>query len=206
MEDILARYLDGNLDEKEADALLRTAREDRSLEKELRDYEAILTAAEQLPPASPRQGFADRVMGAIDGPRVAHSHRHWYLAAATLVLGLFLGYAATFLNATTTEAAYPAIHPVQLAGGPASAVRLNYTGSRPGLATVSVAGSFNGWDPTAAPMAREDGSWTILLVLPPGTHEYMFVEDGDRWITDPQAPGTRQDGFGGANGLLEIRS
>jgi hypothetical protein len=145
-------------------------------------------------------------MGAIDGPRAVRSYRHWYLAAATLVLGLFLGYAATFLDATTTEAAYPAIHPVQLASGPASAVRLSYAGSRPDLETVSVAGSFNGWDPTTAPMVRENGNWTILLVLPPGSHEYMFVENGDNWVTDPQAPGTRQDGFGGANGLLEVRS
>jgi anti-sigma factor RsiW len=206
MEDILARYLDGELTEKEADALLRTAREDRSLEKELRNYEAILAAAEQLPPRSPRDGFAGRVMRAIDRPRATRSHRHWYLAAAALILGLFLGYAATLLDAPTTEAAYPAIHPVQLASGPANAVRLTYTGSRPDLESVSVAGSFNGWDPTAAPMVREHGAWTILLVLPPGSHEYMFVEDGVDWVTDPRAPGTRRDGFGGANGLLEIRS
>lgn len=206
MEDILARYIDGELTEKEADALLRTAREDRSLEKELRDYEAILTAAEQLPPASPREGFADRVMDAIGKSRPMPSYRTWYPAAAALILGIFLGYAATFLGGPTTEVAYPAIHPVQLANGPANAVRLTYIGSRPDLKSVSVAGSFNGWNPTAAPMVREDGTWTILLVLPPGSHEYMFVEDGVDWITDPRAPSTRQDGFGGANGLLEIRS
>ncbi len=205
MEDILARYLDGELTEKEADALLQTARENRSLEKELRDYEAILAAAEQLPPSRPRRGFADRVMEAIGKPR-AGSYRQWYLAAAALALGLFLGYAAKLQDGPTVEAAYPALLPVQLATGPANAVRLTYTGSRPDLETVSVAGSFNGWDPTAAPMVREDGEWTILLVLPPGSHEYMFVEDGVDWVTDPQAPGTRKDGFGGANGLLDIRS
>ena len=55
-------------------------------------------------------------------------------------------------------------------------------------------------------MTRNGDVWTILLVLPAGTYEYMVIEDGERWITDPSAPRTRDDGFGGTNGLLELRS
>jgi len=138
-------------------------------------------------------------------------------AAATLVLGLFLGYMGSSGSRVgpertdSVEAAYPAILPVQVAldgsgVGYHRAVRLTYAGGRTDLKSVAVAGSFNGWDPTAAPMTLEQGIWTILLLLPPGDHEYMFVEDGDSWVTDPRAPATRQDGFGGANGLLAVRS
>jgi hypothetical protein len=31
----------------------------------------------------------------------------------------------------------------------------------------------------------------------------MFLVDG-RWVTDPSAPATLDDGFGGKNGLLEL--
>jgi hypothetical protein len=34
----------------------------------------------------------------------------------------------------------------------------------------------------------------------------MVIEDGEHWLTDPSAPETRDDGFGGINGLLELRS
>ena len=84
------------------------------------------------------------------------------------------------------------------------AVQLVYTASDPNVRSVSVAGSFNGWDPVAGPMTPDGNVWKILLILPPGTHEYMFLEDGKRWITDPYAPGTRADGFGGSNGVLNV--
>jgi hypothetical protein len=220
MEDILARFLDGDIEEGDAALLLRMAREDPRLDRELREYETILSASERLPKRSPRDGFAERVMGEIGAPQEEKqplSLRPWYAAAAALIMGLFLGYlggagsAPAVEGIETAQTAYPALVPVQVAHGGSgaesrTAVRLTYAGSRPDLNSVAVAGSFNGWDPTGAPMVLEEGVWTILLVLPPGHHEYMFVEDGDAWVTDPRAPGTRQDGFGGSNGLLAIRS
>jgi hypothetical protein len=159
-------------------------------------------------------------MEALERPNKKRSSsvlRAWYAAAAALILGIFLGYLGSSGLAPGTEkiaaaeAAYPALVPVQVVlDGPNAeyrqAVRLTYSGSRADLESVAVAGSFNGWDPAATPMALEEGVWTIMLVLPPGDHEYMFVEDGKEWVTDPQAPDTRQDGFGGANGLLAVRS
>jgi len=224
MDDLLARFLDGELNEEEAALLLRMAVEDPRLERELRSYETILNAAERLPRRGPRDGFTERVMGAIDGPQeersgrpLIRSLRPWYAAAAALIMGIFLGYAGgsgfgpALEKIDTAESAYPTFLPVQLAhhdngAQRRTAVRLTYAGSRSDLKSVAVAGSFNGWDPEAAPMVLEEGMWTILLVLPPGNHEYMLVEDGASWVTDPRAPGRRKDGFGGANGLLAIRS
>lgn len=76
------------------------------------------------------------------------------------------------------------------------------TSQQPG--GVSVAGSFNGWDPSAAPMTRQsDGSFRTTLSLAPGTYHYKFVVDG-RWIPDPANPARVDDGLGGYNSLLYL--
>lgn len=56
--------------------------------------------------------------------------------------------------------------------------------------TVHLAGSFNGWDMTAAPMSGpdEEGRFTLTLQLPAGRYEYKFVVDGSDWSTDPDNP------------------
>jgi len=83
-------------------------------------------------------------------------------------------------------------------------VRLAYVPSDPSVAKVTVVGSFNNWDPDATPLRRQDGVWSTILVLAPGSYEYMFFENGARWVTDPLAVQTRDDGFGGANAVLDV--
>jgi hypothetical protein len=219
MEDLLARYLDGELSEDEARALIRAAERDRAVASALREYEAILGASDALRGVEAPSGFADRVMERIDRRRTTTRFRAARLlpAAATLLLGLLLGYLATPERTIPVERAPtrtpPAVAFTAVAPAPArpgvqtlEAVRLIYRPGRDDIGQVSVAGSFNGWDPGATPMSKTDGAWTILLVLPPGSHEYMLIEDGDRWVTDPSAPRTRDDGFGGVNGVLDVRS
>lgn len=77
---------------------------------------------------------------------------------------------------------------------------------RPG--SVAVAGTFNGWNTSAALMRddREDGVYETALKLPPGQHQYKFVIDGHRWICDPLAAETVPDGFGGRNALIRVTS
>ncbi len=138
----------------------------------------------------------------------------WLAAAATLVLGLALGFLGgrslisskiTSAHAPPTGLSLPASFESPTPGVDyLRAVQLVYTASHPNVRTVSVAGSFNGWDPLAGPMTPDGNVWKILLVLPPGTHEYMFIEDGKKWITDPHAPATRPDGFGASNGVLNV--
>jgi anti-sigma factor RsiW len=83
-------------------------------------------------------------------------------------------------------------------------VRLVYQPRQSEVARVTIAGTFNGWNPTATPMHREGEIWTALLLLPPDTYEYMFVENGQDWITDPLALQTRDDGFGRMNAVLDL--
>jgi len=75
----------------------------------------------------------------------------------------------------------------------------------PGAKRVTVAGTFNQWDQTAAPLvpAGTDGVWTTTLALPVGQHQYAFVVDGRRWVADPAAPAV-DDGFGRRNSVVAV--
>ena len=77
----------------------------------------------------------------------------------------------------------------------------------PGARSVAVVGSFNDW--RAGSIALEDrdhdGVWRGVVVLPAGTHEYMFVVDGERWVADPLAGRYVADDFGRENSLLIVR-
>ena len=75
----------------------------------------------------------------------------------------------------------------------------------PGATRVTVAGTFNQWDPNAAPLvpAGTSGVWTATLALPVGQHQYAFVVDRRRWMQDPAAPAV-DDGFGRRNSLVAV--
>lgn len=68
---------------------------------------------------------------------------------------------------------------------------------------VCLVGSFNDWNPTAAPMTEVAEGWALELDLPVGSHEYLFVADG-RWVADPNNPVSRPNPFGGVNSLVEV--
>ncbi len=66
---------------------------------------------------------------------------------------------------------------------------VNFYCAAPGATRVCLAGDFNSWSPTAAPMQRRvDGWWFLQLLLPHGHHRYHFVVDGKPML-DPQASG-----------------
>lgn len=69
-----------------------------------------------------------------------------------------------------------------------------------------VVGTFNGWDVQADPMnAQEDGSFWVKVGLIPGTYEYKFVLNQDKWIADPAAAEAISDGYWGHNSILHVK-
>ncbi|MCG3125449.1 MAG: hypothetical protein CHACPFDD_00272 [Phycisphaerae bacterium] len=70
--------------------------------------------------------------------------------------------------------------------------------------SVALAGTFNGWSPTATPCTgpAADGSYAATVRLPAGTHAYKFVVDGGQWIADPLNPDRVGDNHGGDNSVL----
>lgn len=78
--------------------------------------------------------------------------------------------------------------------------------THPTAQSVSVAGSFNDWQPAATPMiALGKGHWRKVLTLPPGRYEYRFVVDG-QWVDDVAAKETVSNPFGGLNALLSVEN
>ncbi len=67
---------------------------------------------------------------------------------------------------------------------------------------MCVAGGFNGWHPQ--PLDHDgDGTWSLDIELPPGTHEYLFVVD-EQWLPDPACLEGRPNPYGGENSVLRI--
>jgi hypothetical protein len=75
--------------------------------------------------------------------------------------------------------------------------RLDMAGAR----TVSLAGSFSGWDPIVELRESSPGVWTAVVPLTPGVHDYLFLVDGAEWVPDPAARPVKDD-FGGMNSRI----
>jgi hypothetical protein len=72
--------------------------------------------------------------------------------------------------------------------------------------SVAVAGDFSQWRPIPLSPHTVNGKtvWTGLVPVSRGEHEYQFVIDGERWVTDPLAPVKEDDGFGAKNAVLKL--
>jgi|SRR5580692_7118345 1,4-alpha-glucan branching enzyme len=83
-------------------------------------------------------------------------------------------------------------------------VRFEFT--HPTAKSVSVAGTFNNWQPEAKTLHPSiAGKWLKETILKPGVYEYCFIVDG-QWLPDPQAKETVANPFGGRNSILKIES
>ena len=74
----------------------------------------------------------------------------------------------------------------------------------PDAQLVFVAGSFNGWQPSAMPLQKQTGDrWVVELLLDPGRYEYRYVVDGQR-TDDPLSSAYVSNPFEGLNCVLEV--
>ena len=89
---------------------------------------------------------------------------------------------------------------------PPAIIYVQFVFANPAAKTVTVAGDFNAWDVAVTPLRDTDGDgvWTGRVALRPGLHKYMFVVDGETWVTDPQADTYVDDGFGMRNAVLTV--
>ncbi len=72
--------------------------------------------------------------------------------------------------------------------------------------SIELAGDFNDWEPVALEKQEVNGEqvWTGLVSMNRGEHSYMFVKDGEQWLTDPMASVQREDGFGNKNAVIYL--
>jgi len=226
MDELIQKYLDGTLSDEEAAAFGDALTRDAELDAELRAFERALALAAEGVVREPRAGFTDGVMDRVSTTTEPRAHNR--ASRMSLWDGL-LGRAPVWGRRMAWAAGFAAVFvlgflvagqggfgtgdaPVETAldrsaaasDGSLRLARLIYVPREPDIDRVTVAGTFNGWDPAAHEMRREGDVWVLQLVLPPANYEYMFVENGERWVTDPLSPQTRDDGFGRENAVLDL--
>jgi len=72
--------------------------------------------------------------------------------------------------------------------------------------SVAVAGDFSNWEPVPLSKKNINGEqvWTGLIPMQKGEHRYMFVKNGEQWVTDPFASNYQEDGFGNKNAVIYL--
>lgn len=71
--------------------------------------------------------------------------------------------------------------------------------------TVSLAGTFNGWNSRQTLCAKEDDGWACRIDLVPGKYSYKFAVD-NKFMLDPLNPKTEGDGQGNINSVVIVTS
>ncbi|HLG39738.1 MAG TPA: hypothetical protein VI461_08725 [Chitinophagaceae bacterium] len=66
---------------------------------------------------------------------------------------------------------------------------------------VTLAGSFNNWDPDALEMTRTDSGWVANVKLGPGKYWYKFIADRN-WMIDSDNRLSENDGQGNTNSIF----
>jgi Glycogen recognition site of AMP-activated protein kinase len=172
-----------------------------------READALDAAVALLATAPAGVSVEQRVMAAIQRPAASAGRRllRWAVRPHSVVLRMRPVWSLALAASLLLLAVLPSP-----GGGPqvgeAEGIA-QFVGRFPGARSVNVVGSFNDWGPVSTPLEDRDhdGVWQAVVVLPTGTHEYMFVVDGERWVVDPLAGRFVEDGFGRENSVLIVR-
>ena len=76
--------------------------------------------------------------------------------------------------------------------------------SAPDAMSVQLVGDFTQWQERPISMQKAaDGIWRTTVELPPGTHHYRFLVDG-QWRDDPDCILRAPNPFGGENMMRQV--
>lgn len=170
-------------------------------EARLRQYEATLGLLERSRVAAPAD-LTERIMKRLPAQRAGRlgTLRGWLPTPRQWLVPAMAGAALVALAvAVATRSATPPAHDAEV-------VAVHFELHAPGANRVDLVGTFNDWQPGAIRLEGPDGSghWETTVSLPEGRHEYQFLVDGERWVTDPAAAVVRPDGFGKMNAVLSV--
>lgn len=231
----IRRWVDGELDAREEEALLDAAERDPELAALLEEAMEVRSALEALSvPPVPADLVDTSVLRAVREKNAhdeARANAHplvrmwWSLTRPRTVrvrlvtlFGLALSVTAVVgaglygseasegtagrAQATRDESARETVE--RAVDEATVAVRLMLPAE--GAQSVAVAGDFNDWNPESLYLEDPEGDGVFVgtVRVSPGSYGYMFVVDGERWITDPYAANHVDDGFGNRNAVLRI--
>ncbi len=182
-------------------------------EDTLAAWEASVSASHELANETKRTPLLDRLQAAIEPLlrtpllRVRQAVAVLVLCAVTFAAGLYTADPQPTEHTASTTTTTQTAAPVSESTTTDARVWARFVYPASEATSVAVAGDFNNWEPQAlTPRALGDGEtvWTALIPVPRGEHEYMFVIDGEEWVTDPYALEQRDDGFGAQNAVLSL--
>lgn len=217
---LIQRFLDHSLTPDERVAFLQAVDADPMLRRQWLNREMVVAETAQLPRITPSAKFFTELKAKVAPPSLSWWERLWAAVTRSRTLEWNLAGAAAVCVAIVAVAGLFTVMPQRVVEVPV-AVRTAQTIAagmtqeptvfvrlvllQPGARSVSVAGDFNGWNPSQTPLERSDGGmWTATIPLKPGRYEYMFVIDGKQWIADPLATEEATDGFGAQNAVLDV--
>ncbi len=194
------RYLDGDrVEELDERARLEA---DRFVDA-IAGYAARIQA-----PGSEVDRAVMAVVRARQAPSQSRSFWRWFLQPHSVTLRPALA-AAAAMALVVLGAAIVALRQEQssapIAAEPGT-VLVRFELVAPDAREVTLAGSFNNWNPEGIQLTRSGatGLWTGTVALTPGEHQYLFVIDGISWIPDPGAHAQVDDGFGQENSVIIV--
>lgn len=209
----LQAYLDGELRVEDLPVVLRERAE---------KWDLLLGEVSRSAPAAAPVGLDQRVLeairkeasaGSVASSPAPSSHRpawlEWAIRPRTFtvspIAALGMAAALALVVLRPWNGATPVDSGIDVAESTAASVYVQFVVEAEGAESVHVAGDFSEWQPTIELADPDgDGFWSGRVPLEPGVHEYMFVIDGSEWVTDPNAAGSRDDGFGRRNSLLAV--
>ncbi|WP_419161372.1 isoamylase early set domain-containing protein [Candidatus Palauibacter sp.] len=202
MNDDLKLYLDGEIERSELPP---------DLAGDAERWDLFLSDVRESGVQGAPVGLESRVLDAIrtEGRRPWLGLVDWWVHPRSVRVRPWLGLAAAAVLATLLL--LPREDVLSEPAGAATTFlgeEMHYVQFRleaPGATSVHVAGDFNEWQPEIA-LADPYGTgvWSGRVRLPPGVHKYMFLVDGETWITDPDAERYVEDGYGNQNAVIAI--
>jgi len=225
-DELFRLFLDGELNEEQERRALHMIADDPEMRSMLR-FERTLTQSfnsEQDPDSfSVPENFTSNVMDRIrnlDGGREGDnakglslfksrevSIRPIYAAAAAILMMFTFGYLILNEKDQTGMTSFAEEgRSIQQVADQESEVWIRFVYFDEEAETMAVAGDFSDWDPVSLTSEQVDGKtvWTGMIPVVRGEHHYMFVKNGDEWVTDPLADVKRDDGFGNKNAVLYL--
>jgi len=208
---LIHEFLDGELSPEERRDLLDRVNSDPLLKREFDDLRSVVEMVETgerlaVPPA-----FTSQVMRRLPAPKVSFRKRvssfffgarvlRWNMATALVTLCLVVIATGALLQMQKKGKVVSYQSSVEKSS---RTVVISF--QAPQAKAVAVAGDFNQWSIEKGLMEKKsDGVWTLEVPLEPGTYHYMFVVDGEVWVSDPNAELYRDDGFGNKNSVLRV--
>jgi hypothetical protein len=230
-ETLLRQYLDHELSEKEEQAALHAIADDAEMRSMLHFEQRFQTFGQNLRDSASFEvppEFSNNVIDAIEARQAEASSNYSLEKLRTAIRSLWMpkqisfrpAYALCLLLIALMVSALPFYTnwdtSEKSTGMPGAFVeqvsetreqvwtRFVYIDNE--AESIAIAGDFNNWNPADLTLQTINGDqvWTGLIAMERGEHRYMFVKNGENWVTDPLAAIQQDDGFGNKNAVIYL--